>query len=269
MSCSDNLTQITGGRREFIVGQSAIENWLKTFGDALTSQYELTYRRPDNKPGHAGADRHHAPGRPARARQRVRAEVETGSRAAVSAPNTSSGASAAARSRSAAAVGVAGAASARGAAGWRPVALVLAAVAAAICGGRAAASYAIEPDRGPERPARHHRHAARRRARIVRRPRRHAEPRSAGRRRRALHVRARARGRDAAVAHVDPHRAAAVRARHARQQRLSRQGRHADARDATQGAGLCDRRVRRRVPADQTLRPHARLRRLRRSGARN
>ena len=44
------LTQVTGGRREFIVGQSAIENWLKTFGDALTSQYELTYRRPDNKP---------------------------------------------------------------------------------------------------------------------------------------------------------------------------------------------------------------------------
>ncbi len=44
------LTQVTGGRREFIVGQSAIENWLKTFGDALTSQYEITYRRPDNKP---------------------------------------------------------------------------------------------------------------------------------------------------------------------------------------------------------------------------
>ena len=44
------LTRYTGGRREFIVGQSAIENWLKTFGDALTSQYEITYRRPDNKP---------------------------------------------------------------------------------------------------------------------------------------------------------------------------------------------------------------------------
>ena len=45
----NNLTQVTGGRREFIVGQSAIENWLKTYADALTSQYELTYKRPDDK----------------------------------------------------------------------------------------------------------------------------------------------------------------------------------------------------------------------------
>jgi hypothetical protein len=45
----NNLTKITGGRREFIVGQSAIENWLKVFADALLAQYELTYKRPDAK----------------------------------------------------------------------------------------------------------------------------------------------------------------------------------------------------------------------------
>jgi hypothetical protein len=45
----NNLTKITGGRREFIVGQSAVENWLKTFADALLGQYELTYKRPDAK----------------------------------------------------------------------------------------------------------------------------------------------------------------------------------------------------------------------------
>jgi VWFA-related protein len=46
----NQLTKFTGGRREFIVGQSAIENWLKTFGDAMMSQYEVTYKRPDAKP---------------------------------------------------------------------------------------------------------------------------------------------------------------------------------------------------------------------------
>ena len=44
-------------------------------------------------------------------------------------------------------------------------------------------------------------------------------------RRRALLVRARARGRDAALPHLHPDRPASLRARHARQQRLSRQGR--------------------------------------------
>lgn len=39
----------TGGAREFIVGQSAIETHLKTFADALTSQYEATYKRPAAK----------------------------------------------------------------------------------------------------------------------------------------------------------------------------------------------------------------------------
>ena len=42
----DTLTRNTGGKREFIVGQSAAENILKGFADALTSQYEVTYKRP-------------------------------------------------------------------------------------------------------------------------------------------------------------------------------------------------------------------------------
>ena len=44
----NRLTQITGGRREFMFGPSAIEGMLKTFGDALLSQYEVTYKRPDS-----------------------------------------------------------------------------------------------------------------------------------------------------------------------------------------------------------------------------
>ena len=42
----DTLTRNTGGKREFILGQSAAENILKGFADALTSQYEVTYKRP-------------------------------------------------------------------------------------------------------------------------------------------------------------------------------------------------------------------------------
>jgi hypothetical protein len=42
----DALTQNTGGKREFIVGQSAAEDILKGYADALTSQYEITYKRP-------------------------------------------------------------------------------------------------------------------------------------------------------------------------------------------------------------------------------
>ena len=44
------LTKNTGGRREFIVGQSAVETILKSYADALTSQYELTYKRPAGAP---------------------------------------------------------------------------------------------------------------------------------------------------------------------------------------------------------------------------
>ena len=42
----DVLTKNTGGRREFIVGQSAIENVLKSYADMMTSQYEVSYKRP-------------------------------------------------------------------------------------------------------------------------------------------------------------------------------------------------------------------------------
>jgi hypothetical protein len=42
----DTLTKNTGGKREFIVGQSAAETILKGYADALTSQYEVTYKRP-------------------------------------------------------------------------------------------------------------------------------------------------------------------------------------------------------------------------------
>jgi hypothetical protein len=40
------LTQITGGRREFIVGPSALETLLLDYAAALASQYEVTYKRP-------------------------------------------------------------------------------------------------------------------------------------------------------------------------------------------------------------------------------
>jgi hypothetical protein len=44
------ITKNTGGRREFIVGQSAVEAILKSYADALTSQYEITYKRPAGAP---------------------------------------------------------------------------------------------------------------------------------------------------------------------------------------------------------------------------
>jgi VWFA-related protein len=43
------LTRSTGGQREFIVGISAIETVLKRYADALTMQYEVTYKRPEGK----------------------------------------------------------------------------------------------------------------------------------------------------------------------------------------------------------------------------
>jgi len=45
----NTFTKNTGGDRQFIVGQSAIETHLKIFADALTSQYEATYKRPATK----------------------------------------------------------------------------------------------------------------------------------------------------------------------------------------------------------------------------
>jgi len=40
------LTKNTGGRRESIVGQAALENLFKQFAANLLGQYEVTYRRP-------------------------------------------------------------------------------------------------------------------------------------------------------------------------------------------------------------------------------
>jgi hypothetical protein len=42
----DQLTRYTGGRREFILASSALENLLKDFAAALNQQYEVVYRRP-------------------------------------------------------------------------------------------------------------------------------------------------------------------------------------------------------------------------------
>ena len=42
----NRLTQISGGRREFLIGPSAIENMTKLYVDILCSQYEVTYKRP-------------------------------------------------------------------------------------------------------------------------------------------------------------------------------------------------------------------------------
>jgi VWFA-related protein len=43
------FTKNTGGAREYIVSQSAIATYLTNFADALTSQYEATYKRPATK----------------------------------------------------------------------------------------------------------------------------------------------------------------------------------------------------------------------------
>ena len=40
------LVRNAGGRREFIVAASAIEGYMRQYAAALTSQYEITYRRP-------------------------------------------------------------------------------------------------------------------------------------------------------------------------------------------------------------------------------
>lgn len=42
------LTKNTGGNREFIVTESAIESWMKRYADALTSQYAVTFKRPSS-----------------------------------------------------------------------------------------------------------------------------------------------------------------------------------------------------------------------------
>lgn len=42
----NTLVRNAGGRREYIVTQSAIEQYMKRFAASLTSQYALTYKRP-------------------------------------------------------------------------------------------------------------------------------------------------------------------------------------------------------------------------------
>lgn len=41
------MTQATGGRREFISAESAIEGYMKMYADALLGQYAVTYKRPN------------------------------------------------------------------------------------------------------------------------------------------------------------------------------------------------------------------------------
>ena len=43
------LTKNTGGKREFIVAESAIQHYMKLYADALTSQYAVTYKRPSSE----------------------------------------------------------------------------------------------------------------------------------------------------------------------------------------------------------------------------
>ena len=50
----NDFAKVTGGRRDFIVGISAVESILKGYADALASQYEVVYKRPDgNKQANA------------------------------------------------------------------------------------------------------------------------------------------------------------------------------------------------------------------------
>ncbi len=42
------ITRNTGGHREFIVAQSALEGVLSVYGAAVANQYEVTYKRPDD-----------------------------------------------------------------------------------------------------------------------------------------------------------------------------------------------------------------------------
>jgi hypothetical protein len=44
----NELTKLSGGRREFQIGPVAIKNTLTLFIETLASEYELTYKRPDS-----------------------------------------------------------------------------------------------------------------------------------------------------------------------------------------------------------------------------
>ena len=118
--------------------------------------------------------------------------------------------------------------------------------------------------RRAECAARHHRHAARRCARQLRRTGRDPQPGPPGRGRRPFRVRPRACRGDAALARQHPHRRVPLRARHPRQLRLSAARRPPDPGLDAPRRGLRHRGLRGGVPARQPVRARRRLRRLRR-----
>jgi hypothetical protein len=44
----NDFAKQSGGRRDFVVGISAVENIMKAYANALAMQYEIVYKRPDN-----------------------------------------------------------------------------------------------------------------------------------------------------------------------------------------------------------------------------
>lgn len=44
----NQFATVTGGRRDFIVGISAVEGILRGYADALTHQYEVVFKRPES-----------------------------------------------------------------------------------------------------------------------------------------------------------------------------------------------------------------------------
>jgi hypothetical protein len=46
----NEVTKVTGGRREIVVASSAIAGYLENYADVLLAQYEMTYRMPGTRP---------------------------------------------------------------------------------------------------------------------------------------------------------------------------------------------------------------------------
>ena len=44
----NDFAKYSGGKRDFVVGISAVENIMKGYADALAAQYEIVYERPEN-----------------------------------------------------------------------------------------------------------------------------------------------------------------------------------------------------------------------------
>lgn len=44
----NDFAKLSGGKRDFVVGISAVENILKSYANALAMQYEVVYKRPEN-----------------------------------------------------------------------------------------------------------------------------------------------------------------------------------------------------------------------------